>query len=107
MDADFEADGIPFSYIVAMTSGTDAGLAGQDDAEYWADDTGIGHTMPIFADLPARITQLLPTSITPAWCALTPRMELLQCWSGHNPGQDASLDPLIDVIRTDWAEHGG
>lgn len=106
MDAQFEAEGIPFSYIVTLQSGTDAGLAAADDCRTWGDSTGIGESMPILADPTGNITGMLPVT-APLFCALNPRMVILECWSGHNPGNDASLDPMIDVVRADWEANGG
>jgi hypothetical protein len=73
-----------------------------DDAVYWADQTDLAS--PVCADPTQNIVNLMPfEDAIPARCALSPRMEMLECYTGEAPDPD----PAIEAIRADWAAHGG
>lgn len=82
--------------------GTDGSAPGPDDEEYWADVTGL--TTPVLGDP----TQLFPTKMPyegaiPARCALTPRMEMIECYTGEAPDPD----PALEAIRAHFAASDG
>ena len=93
MEALAAEEGIDFSYLVVLFEGNGAPASG-GDAKVWADTAGL--TTPVLADPTGRITELMPFGgKIPARCALTPRMELMGCYSD----EPAGLDPALEAIR--------
>ncbi len=90
-----EAAGTPhaFTYIIALFESETAGPPSSADSEFWADAVGLD--TPVLSDP----TQLMPTKMPyegsiPSRCAMTPRMEMIECFTG----EPADPDPAIEAI---------
>jgi len=103
MMSDFAAEGIPFSYMVALYESQAGGMPTADDAEYYAGEIGV--TTPVFADPIQAVTTATPFGGLPTRCALTPRMEMIECYTGH--AADLLDEPAINAIRDHFAAGGG
>lgn len=88
--------------MAVFYQGTDAGPPGVDDADYWAGATGL--TTPVLSDPTQNFVTKMPfEDVIPARCALTPRMEMIECYTGEAPDPD----PAIEAIRAHWEASGG
>lgn len=92
MEAFSAEEGVDFSYLVVLFEGNGAPAYGAD-AKVWAEAAGL--TTPVLADPTGRITELMPfEGKIPARCALTPRMELMGCYSDEPVGTDLALEAI-------------
>jgi hypothetical protein len=103
MMSDFEAEGIPFSYMVELYESRAGGVPSSEDADYYAG--AIGVTTPVLADPTQALHDAMPFGGLPSRCAVSPRMEILDCWTGH--AADLLDEPAINAIRDHFAAAGG
>jgi hypothetical protein len=86
------------TYLVGLYEGEDGGPAGADDALDYAEATGLD--TPVLADPGFGLTAAMPWSGSrPTRCALSPRMEMLDCYAGE---PDPDFDPALEAIRAHW-----
>jgi hypothetical protein len=98
-----ETEPFRVSIVIGLYEGEDGGPATVDDAETWSDLTRL--TTPILADPAAAFTVAMPfTGARPLRCALSPRMEILECYEGEPA--DPANDPAIEAIRAHWQANG-
>lgn len=93
------------SYVVILYEGTDGQPPNGRDAEVYADQVGLD--MPVLADWTAASLRAMPwEGERPFRCAVSPRMELLTCYTGEP--ESLETDPALQAIRAHWtATHGG
>jgi hypothetical protein len=74
-----------------------AGVAGRDDCKSW--EQSLPEIRPILADPLAAAIEAVPfEGEIPYRCAVTPRMELIACYSAEPEGDD----PAVRAIRDHW-----
>lgn len=97
-----ETEPFRVSFIVGLYESEDGGAAGPDDAASYADLTRL--TTPVTSDPTAALTTAIPYDGSRPWrCALSPRMEMLECYAGEPA--DPDNDPAIEAIRAHWEQN--
>ena len=88
-----EETGIPFTYLIVLIDGNGAPPT-PSDAEKWAEEAGL--VTPVLADFVGAMVSLMPfEGEIPARCAVTPKMELMGCFTGEPEGDDPALDAIV------------
>jgi len=93
---DFEAEtGIDFSYLVVIFESATGDPARPEDAAPYAEVIG-DPEIPVLSDPGVAMVAATPFDgkELPGKCLLSPEMEILSCWTGHDNDDDA-----LDIIR--------
>ncbi|MED5373774.1 MAG: redoxin domain-containing protein [Myxococcota bacterium] len=96
--AEFQAQtGIDFSYMILLFSSVTGDPPNDQTAVDYAPNVG-DPAIPVFADPERAWLEASPYdgSELPGKCLLSPDMELVQCWTGHDNDQDA-LDTILSI----------
>ena len=91
---------VPFSYMILLFTGVTGDPAKPQDAIDYAgavDDP----TIPVFADPARDILNNTPYDgkELPGKCLLSPSMEIVSCWTGHDNDDEA-----LEIVRTQGAQ---
>jgi hypothetical protein len=93
--------GIDFSFMFALLGGTNGGEARPEDSEWYASQLG-DPPFPVFVDIgDETLADATPLSgiAYPELCVLSPAMEILACYSGHDR-IDMGLDDIQNHANT-------
>ena len=86
--------GLDFSFIFVLSEGASGDPAVAEDGIAYAER--IGHpNFPVLAGGDGVIVEATPMTqeVHPELCALTPELEIIECFTGHS-GSDAALDAI-------------
>ena len=95
-----DESGVPFSYMIVLFSGITGDPAKPQDAIDYAEVVG-DPEIPVFADPAQDILANTPYDgkALPGKCLLSPSMEIVSCWTGHDNDEEA-----WEIVRTQGAQ---